>query len=330
VLDRRGIGPLAGRAAGDRETDRARGGPLTRGIRIALATCAGVPPQFDDDELLAAAIRSRGGEASIVEWDDPAADWDRFDLVVIRSTWDYTWRRDEFVVWAERVGDRLRNSPAVVRWNSDKRYMGDLAATGLPVVPTRFVEPGDEWPAVEGEVAIKPTVSAGGRDTGRFGPDAYPMARDLVAQIVESGRTAMVQPYLESVDGAGETALVFVGGELVNVLTKRAVLRPDEVAPVRDDALGAAEAMYDPSLVKPSAAHPDEVGVARRIVEHLGERFGAAPLIVRVDLARTADRTPTVMELEAIEPNMFLGLAPASAPRVAAAVLAEAGRQARR
>jgi glutathione synthase/RimK-type ligase-like ATP-grasp enzyme len=297
-------------------------------VRIALATCTGVPPQFDDDELLAAAIRAHGGEARRVEWDDPATDWGGFDLVVIRSTWDYTWRRDEFLAWAEHVGDRLRNPPAVVRWNSDKRYMGDLEAAGLPVVPTQFVEPGGEAPRIAGEVAVKPTVSAGGRDTGRFGPDAHATATELVARIVGSGRTAMIQPYLQSVDRDGETALVFLAGELMHALRKRAVLRPDEVAPVRNDALGAAEAMYDPRLVTASPAEPEEVDVARTIVEHLEERFGNAPLIVRVDLARAADRTPAVMELEAIEPNMFLGLVPTSAPRVADAVLTEAGRQA--
>jgi hypothetical protein len=248
--------------------------------------------------------------------------------VVIRSTWDYTWRRDEFLAWADRVGDRLRNSPAVVRWNSDKRYLGALGSAGLAVVRTRFVEPGDEPPRLVGEVVVKPTVSAGGRDTGRFGPDAHDMAAELVGRILASGRTAMVQPYLESVDREGETALVFVAGEPVHALRKRAVLQPDEVAPVRDDALGAAEAMYDPSLVRSSSAQPDEVDAARAIVDHLGERFGSTPLIVRVDLARAADGSPTVMELEAIEPSMYLGLDPASAPRIAAAVLAEAARRA--
>lgn len=249
--------------------------------------------------------------------------------MLIRSTWDYTWRRDEFLDWAERVGDRLRNSPAVVRWNSDKRYMGDLEAAGLPVVPTRFVEPGGELPRLAGEVTVKPTVSAGGRDTGRFGPQAHATAKELVARIVDSGRTAMIQPYLERVDREGEAALLFVAGDLVHALRKRAVLRPDEIAPVRDDAIGAAEAMYDPSLVTLSAAEPDEVDVARTIVGHLGERFGNVPLIVRVDLARAVDRTPTVMEVEAIEPNMYLGLIPASAPRVAEVVLAEAAHRAR-
>lgn len=213
-----------------------------------------------------------------------------------------------------------------MRWNSDKRYLGDLAAEGLPVVPTRFVEPGDESPRIAGEVVVKPTVSAGGRDTGRFGPGAHDQARELVARITGCGWTAIVQPYLDSVDRDGETALLFVAGELMHVLRKGAVLRPDEVAPVRDDAIGAAEVMYDPSLVGLSTAQPDELEVAEGMVEHLAQRFGTTPLILRVDLARGADRTPIVMELEAIEPNMYLGQAPGTAPRVADALLAEATR----
>src|SRR5262245_40570512 len=101
-----------------------------------------MPPQFRDDDQLAGALRGRGVEVAIEAWDAPAAAWDGFDLVVIRSTWDYARRRDEFVAWADRIGDRLHNSPAVVRWNSDKRYLGDLAGAGVRAVPTEYLAPG--------------------------------------------------------------------------------------------------------------------------------------------------------------------------------------------
>ena len=105
-------------------------------MRIGLATCAALPDGWHDDHRLAAALREGDADCRFAVWDDPAVDWDRFDLVLIRSTWDYTERRDEFVSWAEAVGERLRNPPAVVRWNSDKHYLADLEAAGLPVVPT--------------------------------------------------------------------------------------------------------------------------------------------------------------------------------------------------
>lgn len=293
-------------------------------MRIALATCVGVPPQFDDDRILAAALDDRGTEVEVIAWDEQGADWQRFDLVVIRSTWDYTRRRQRFVAWAERVGDRLRNRPQVIRWNSDKRYLADLAAAGLPVIETRFVEPGERPPELEGEVVIKPTVSAGGRDTGRFAASAQAGGRELLERIAASGRTAMVQPYLGAVDREGEAAIVFIAGELAHTLRKRPVLRRDEVAPVRDDAIGAAEAMYDPDLVTRAPAADDEVDAAVSVIDHLRQRFGETPLIARVDLARDPETGPLVMEIEAIEPNLYLSQAPRSAEQLAEAVRREA------
>ena len=145
-------------------------------MRIALATFNDMPPEFRDDERLAEALRGRGAAAAVCAWNDAAVDWDEFELVVIRSTWDYALRRGEFLSWVDRVGERLHNAPAVVRWNSDKRYLGDLAAAGIAVVDTGYVAPGEPVPELTGEVVVKPNVSAGGRDTGRFGPATYGLA----------------------------------------------------------------------------------------------------------------------------------------------------------
>src|SRR3712207_2947608 len=98
-----------------------------------------MPAGHPDDQPLAAALRDRGAVAEFLVWDEPAVDCGSYDLVVVRSTWDYTRRRERFLEWADSVGERLRNSPATVRWNSDKRYLADLAAAGLPVPRTRFV-----------------------------------------------------------------------------------------------------------------------------------------------------------------------------------------------
>lgn len=192
-------------------------------MRIALATAAAVPPEFDDDQLLAEELRARGAEAEFALWDG-GVDWPAFDLVVIRSTWDYTRRLDDFLAWAETVGDRLRNPPEVVRWNSDKRYLADVAGAGLAVVPTTYIGPGDDTLDLPDEVIVKPTISAGARDTGRFGREHHDRARALLARLAAAGRTAMVQPYLASVDAHGETAVVFVAGAPTHVLRKRPVL----------------------------------------------------------------------------------------------------------
>jgi hypothetical protein len=291
-------------------------------VQVAIATFSRMPPGFDDDDRLAEALGARGAAVAIEAWDDPAVDWQRFEAVVIRSTWDYARRRDEFLAWADEVGDRLHNAPALVRWNSDKRYLGELAAAGIAVVETRFVEPNDPAPALDGEVVVKANVSAGARDTGRFGPAAHGEALELVASIRASGRTAMVQRYQRSVDTIGETAVLLIDGELAHALRKHAVLRPDEVAPTRDDAIGAAEVMYDPGLVKPVEATPAQLDHARAVVEHVARRFDYVPLYARVDTIPGRDGEPVLMELEAIEPNFYLGQVPATAQRVADAVLA--------
>jgi hypothetical protein len=291
-------------------------------VNVALATCAVMPDGLEVDRGLKTALEAGGASAEYVSWDDGSADWTAFDVVVVRSTFDYSRRRDEFLAWAEALDGRLRNSPEVVRWNSDKRYLSDLAAAGLPVVPTTFVFPRDQLPPLDGEIVVKPAVSAGGRDTGRFAPAAHDAARALLVDITQGGRVAMVQPYLPAVDERGETALVFIAGELSHVLRKRAVLAPDEVAPTRDDEVGAAEVMYDEDLVRLGDATGEERALAAAVVAAVAERFGAAPLYARVDLLSGRDGAPTLLELELIEPALYLAEAPSAAERLAAAIIA--------
>lgn len=289
-------------------------------MKVGLATCAALPDGWPDDHALFGALAERGVQASFEVWEDGEVAWDRFELVLIRSTWDYTEKRDAFLDWAERLGARLRNPPSLVRWNSDKRYLADLAAAGLPVVPTRFVEPGTEPPALDGELVIKPVVSAGARDTGRFGRAARPNAEALLRRIGAEGRAAMVQPYLPAVDSVGETAIVFFGGSESHVLRKRAVLRPDEEAPIRREGIAAAEVMFDEDLVGGGEATEEERATAAAILDWVAERF-EAPLYARVDLVPGPDGRPVLLELEAVEPNFYLHTSPGAAARLAEAVL---------
>jgi hypothetical protein len=288
-------------------------------VRIAFATCADLPDGFSDDHAAARLL-----SATYQVWNDPDVDWRRYDRVVVRSVWDYTLRAGEFVAWAARIGpERLRNQPALLEWNSDKTYLADLAGAGIPTVPTTFVRPGDPPPVLVGEVVVKPTVSAGGRDTGRFGPEHHDDAAALLDAILSSGRTAMVQPYLGAVDTLGETAVVVLGGSVSHVLHKKAVLRPDEVAPV-DPSRGdfaPAEVMFDDDLV--TAGHADEahLALADEVVFELHRRFGPS-LYLRVDLVPGDDGTPVVMEIEAVEPCLYLDTTPGAAERFVTAVRA--------
>ncbi len=294
--------------------------------RVAIAGFSGAVAEFRDDERLLDALRARGVVASWRPWDDATFGWNEIDLIVARTVWDYTLRHDEFLRWLGGLTTAVENDPGLLRWNSDKRYLDDLLEEDLPVVPTRFVAPGGTAPPISSEVVIKPTISAGGRLTGRFGPGAAAAALELIAAIGAAGKTAMVQPYLGAVEQHGETAVVLIDGEVSHVLRKAAILAPDEVAPIRADSLGVAERMYDPELVLASAATEAELELAERILGEVRRRFDVTPLYARVDMLPGPDGAPLLLELEAIEPNLYFEQAPEAAELLADAIVRRARR----
>jgi hypothetical protein len=282
-------------------------------VRIAFATCPDLPHGWPADHE---AARLAGAE--FVVWDDPGVDWEAYDRVILRSVWDYSSRVEEFLGWCTGVGaERLRNRPDLVAFDADKRYLGEL---GVPIAPTTFVGPGDPLPTLEGEVVVKPNVSAGARSTGRFAPPRHGEATALIERIRASGRTAIVQSYLADVDRNGETALVFIAGELSHVLHKKPVLRGEGEAPLSDGPLGAAAVMLEDDLVVAGHADPAQRAFADEVMDAVTARFDT-PLYARVDIAADADGGPVLMELEAIEPNLYLPTAPGAAERFARAVL---------
>jgi hypothetical protein len=279
-------------------------------MTIAFATCSWLPGGSDDVRDLIGALAPLGVEAEPVIWDG-GADWSRYDLVVIRSTWDYTPRRDAYVAWAESL-PRVLNPAEVIRWNTDKRYLRDLADAGLPVVPTLW-DPDDipsEWP----EYVIKPAVSIGSGDTARWGPGEEEQARAHLRSLRDAGRTAMVQPYLTAVDTAGETALVFCDGEYSHAGRKARILTAGAgvEGPVRNDRTRGR--------VSASTATPAELDVANRALAAVPG--GGTLLYARVDLIAGPDGSPLIIELELTEPNLYLHHGPGSAQRFAKAIAA--------
>jgi glutathione synthase/RimK-type ligase-like ATP-grasp enzyme len=285
--------------------------------RIAVVTSeAGVA--YDVDlPLIVDALRAEGLAAEAVAWDaDPAA-WDSFDLAVVRSTWDYVERIGDFLTWADATArvTRLRNPAPLVRWNSDKRYLRELAGRGVPVVPTQFIEPGgrfseEDFDKVHG-VVVKPAVSAGAIDTARYEPGRPADAVRHARMLLDQGRTAMVQPYLRLVE-EGERALVFVSGTFSHAIRKGPVLSEP----------GVIDNMKMPhSGVVPYRPTEEEIRTA------LGA-LAAVPspesvLFARVDLALDDNRHPVLMELELIEPNLFLQDNPQGLKRFVEAIVAE-------
>lgn len=262
---------------------------------IALATSAEIPEGDEDFAPLHAALAAEGVAAETVVWDDPSVDWKRFDLVLPRATWDYAERRDEFLAWAAAVPWVL-NPLDVLEWNTDKqRYLSDLAAAEVPLVPTAFVSPGAELPAQEAAFVVKPAIGAGGRSAARFEPAELGPARELVASIHDAGRTAMVQPFLGD---AEEVALVYLDGEYSHAVRRRVPLPAGGARDVffLDEELGPAEATADQRAVA-EAALPD------------GLLYG------RVDVM-----AGLVLELEIAEPSLYLTYANGAAARFAAAI----------
>ncbi|HEX8343715.1 MAG TPA: hypothetical protein VF657_03075 [Actinoplanes sp.] len=288
--------------------------------RAALVTCAALPDLDPDDRLLRAALTARGVAVEAPVWDDTGVDWDRYDLVVLRSPWDYPARRGEFVSWATRV-PRLANPADVVAWNTDKRYLADLAEAGVPVVPTRWLEPGSTWtPPAAGEYVVKPTVGAGSVDAGRYhladaGQRALAVAH--LDRLHAAGRTAMLQPYLSAVDSAGETAVLCFAGPEGALDVSHAIRK----GPMLDGPDLGDPDLYRPEDITARTATAAELAVVRRTLAAIpggAERL----LYARVDLVPGADGGPVLMELELTEPSLFLGYAVGAAERLASAVVA--------
>ena len=156
------------------------------------------------------------------------------------------------------IGPRLINPPELIAWNTDKRYLDDLAAAGIPVVPTSFVAPGGPVVLGSEDCVVKPTVSAGSKDTARFAAGEHERALELVERIHASGRTAMVQPYIPSVDERGETALLYFGGRFSHAIHKGPLLRPGE-AP--------AEGLFALEEIHPRTPTPAERALALKLVQ---------------------------------------------------------------
>lgn len=266
--------------------------------RIVLASCAQLPGGDGDDDGLVAALRARGLHARWMPWDDPRTE--SADLVILRAAWDYAERRDEFLDWAGRVRNLL-NAPDVVRWNSDKHYLNDLADAGIGVVPSAFLEPGDVITAArlpDGELVVKPAIGAGSLDTGRFTKRAAAAAH--ADKMLAAGRSVLVQSYDPRVE-AGETALVFLAGEQSHGFVKGPILPPQGRQP-RFDASGtyAEETLTpaDPDIAVWEIGH-DTLDAA---AAHLGVPRSEF-LYARVDLIGTGDDA-VVLELELIEPSL--------------------------
>jgi len=277
-------------------------------LQVALATAAQLPDLDEDGAALLEALDAEGVRAAPVVWDS-GADWAAYDLVVVRSTWDYDRRREQFLAWAASV-PRLANPAEVLAWNTDKTYLQALAAAGVPVVETTWLVPGDVFTPPAGPYVVKLTVSAGARDTAAYDGGADATAH--VQRLLAAGRPVMVQPYLSQVDFLGESSVLCFEGEVSHAASKSALLQVG--AGVRNDI--DSRAFVTPT--EPTGAQVDLAMAALAVV-------GQPLLYARVDLVPGPDG-PLLLELELTEPSLFVRHAEGAAARFAAAVRRRADR----
>ena len=283
-----------------------------------------------EDQLLTAALAELGYTAERVDWRDPSVQWSGYSAAVIRTTWDYDGQLSAYLEWVDRVASqtRLLNPPELLRWNLNKRYLQTLAADGVPVVPTRFIDRGSaislqqlfaeragwedyQWDASDQqELVYKPVVSASGRDTYRV---ALAQCAEQEAQFAAclQREDMMVQPFMGRILREGEISLMAFDAQVSHAVRK--IARAGEFR-VQDDHGGRVEAHQ---------AAADEIACAHQALAACAQ----PPAYARIDLVRDQQGQPRVMEVELVEPELFLRHAPESAQAMARAIVSQLSQE---
>jgi len=284
---------------------------------IALVTTQAARGHDHDLDILTAALDAASQQWQIVNWDDASVNWKQFSIAVLRSTWDYFARLDEFVAWVNRVSTQtqLHNPAEIVLWNVDKRYLQEMSAHSIPVMETTFVSQQSDitQELIAQDVIIKPVVSAGSNNTARHRKDAV-SARAQLDHILSNGGVAMVQPYSPTIDSVGETGLVFLSGQFSHAFGKDAVF-------------GEAEQVHNgvhvQEVISARTAITNELALGDLVMKYLTNKFGVTPLYARIDMVTNIHGVPEIMEVELTEPSLYLHL-DAGSPERAATALADA------
>lgn len=267
---------------------------------------------LDPDEswpLLREALVAEGMEPSVAAWTDSEVDWAGADLVLAMFAWGYVSHRRQFVAWVYEVEARTRlvNSAAVLEWGSDKKYLIDLAVEGVPIVPTEWVLPGGTWRPPSNDYVIKPSIANGGMGAARY-VDQNTTGADLhIRRLHADGQTVMVQPYQATIDAEGETALIYLSGNYSHAIHKAALLRADA---------GVTERLWQQQVISTSEPRPDQHRLAQTVMGAVARRVGPTTY-ARIDVVDGPGKTPLVLEVEVVEPSLFLNLFPYAARQLA-------------
>lgn len=276
---------------------------------VTIAVHAAMPTGSADDRLLADACRAAGAQVRLAVWNDWTVDWAASPRTVIRSTWDYHLDPAGWFGWLDVAGaaTRLVNAPQILRWNSDKRYLLELARAGVPVVATEHAARGVPFDLAArcralgwDDVVVKPAIGASAKGAARIWAADLAVAGQVHLDALLAGGDALLQPFQAAVETERERSLVFLGGVFSHAFSKPAFLR--------DIGDGSGEVLHQPTT--------EELRVAARVL-------AAAPgpvTYARVDVVPTPDG-PLLMELELIEPDLALRLRPGAPAALAATIL---------
>lgn len=271
-----------------------------------------------DDRLLGEALRRRGLSSMRVDWARRDVDWSRFRCVVFRTTWNYFKRFPEFTAWLARVErvTRVINAPSIVRWNWDKHYFTDLEAVGIPVVPSRFLERGETRRIGEileetgwADAIVKPCVSGGAYHTYRVHAGNAAEVDAAVRGLLDDG-ALLLQPFQDDIVATGEDTLMVLDGRYTHAVRKKVKTGDFRV---QDDFGGTVHAL-EPT--------PEQRELAERAMAACESRAAGrpAPAYGRVDMVRGNDGRYAVMELELLEPELWLRYHPPAAEPMAEAI----------
>lgn len=279
--------------------------------RVAVATSAG--DDFDEEidpdaHLLRDALRDVDIEGQLCVWDDEAVAWNDYEMVVIRSTWDYTKDRAGFLQWARDL-PVLFNPYSTIEYSTDKHYLNDLESQGYRIIPTSFCDVGATPEFPDSNFVVKPTVGAGSMDADMYDAGNVAAAAAHVARLHDTGRDAMIQPYVASVDEVGERGLVFIDGQFSHAIRKNAMLHVDQLD---------RHSLFRLEQLTLANAEPEAVAFAESLMAE--PRFRDL-LYGRVDLVQLPEGW-AVMELELVEPSLFLSYRTEAAALLATAIRA--------
>lgn len=280
--------------------------------RCAIATSADYANLTPEESLLLDALRRRSIAPETVIWSDAGVDWASFDAILIRTTWDYTRRVAEFLDWIDRVSTQtlLLNDAAIIRWNAHKRYLLDLRNRGVTLPRTAIRRAGDPldldafFAAERVEAAVvKPAVGAGGHFTYVISAADPPESRQPAIDLARE-RDVVIQQFVPEVRTVGEISIMLIDGEFAHAVRKLPSAAEFRV----QERFGGSITPFDP---------PRElVETARRIAA----LTPAPSLYARVDMVQPPGGEPYLMELEVIEPSLYLSAGPHTAELLAAAV----------